>query len=104
MKIDHLNTPLFNNETTAAEARARLKPAPGPVEQPQAGETTHRSDVVQLSDRARLVARASELAQNAPEVREERVNELRANIASGTYNVSGRVVADSILKKSLAEI
>ncbi|MDR0881041.1 MAG: flagellar biosynthesis anti-sigma factor FlgM [Candidatus Adiutrix sp.] len=103
MKIDHLNTPVFNNETTAAEARARLKPAPEPVEQPQAGETP-RSDVVQLSDRARLVARASELAQNAPEIREERVNELRANIASGTYNVSGRVVADSLLKKSLAEI
>ncbi len=104
MKIDSLNTPFINKEAqTEGAGRKREQPAGAPPESPRAEETA-KGDVVQLSDRSRLIARAQELASGAPEVREAKVNELRSRIESGTYTVSGQVVAESMLRKSITEV
>ncbi|MDR2442033.1 MAG: flagellar biosynthesis anti-sigma factor FlgM [Deltaproteobacteria bacterium] len=67
-----------------------------------ASETTAsaQSDKVNISERSRLIAKARELATLAPDTRSEKVAELTAKIASGSYQVSSEQVADSIIKKS----
>lgn len=104
MKIDNTLNPLLNRDAkAAADARQNQRPAAAPPEAPKAEEAA-RGDVVELSDRSRLIARSQELAAGAPEIREEKVNELRSRLAAGTYNVSGRTVAESMLKKSITEV
>lgn len=103
MKIG-LNTPSYIGNDTKALTDARQQPAG------QAGADTAKKaeapkgDVVQLSGRSRLIARATELATNAPEVREEKVADIKSRLAAGTYNVSGRVVAESLLRHSITEV
>jgi negative regulator of flagellin synthesis FlgM len=62
------------------------------------------ADTVNISDRSRLIAKATELSQLAPDVRSEKVADITARIAAGTYSVSSRDVADSIIKKSISGI
>jgi flagellar biosynthesis anti-sigma factor FlgM len=102
MKIDSLNRP-FVTETNVNESRAKDNPE-GQANAAVRPEENVKGDVVQLSDRSRLIARAQELAGAAPEVREAKVNDLRERIQAGTYNVTGRTVAESMLKKSITEV
>jgi negative regulator of flagellin synthesis FlgM len=63
-------------------------------------QTLAAGDKVVLSDRSKLIAKARELAASAPDVRAEKVADLTARIAAGTYHVSSEKVAASIIKKS----
>ena len=58
---------------------------------------------VSLSERARQVQRLRKLLEGIPEVRMERVEELRERLAQGTYRVDGRRVARRLLSESLFE-
>lgn len=60
------------------------------------------ADKVELSVQARDLQRAQELAQEAPEVREERVEEARRALQNGTLTLSGRALAESILNEHLS--
>ncbi|MDR2724530.1 MAG: flagellar biosynthesis anti-sigma factor FlgM [Candidatus Adiutrix sp.] len=98
MKIDNNNLgPLIKKP---GEQPGATRPvAPEPESKPETG-----GDVVQLSERARLAARATELAQGAPDVRQDKVDDLKARLSAGTYNVSGQVVAEAMLRKSVTEV
>ncbi|MDR2612895.1 MAG: flagellar biosynthesis anti-sigma factor FlgM [Deltaproteobacteria bacterium] len=104
MKIDTTNNPfLIKKNDTASKS--------GPVSRGtlaisgESGEAKAASgDTVNISDRSRLIAKATELAQLAPDIRSEKVADITARIAAGTYNVSSRDVADSIIKKSFSGI
>ena len=100
MKID---SPLgtFQEIKKPGEQPGAPRPA---VPEPEAKQAEKGGDVVQLSDRARLAARATELAQAAPEIRQDKVDSLKARISAGTYNVSGQVVAEALIRKSLTEV
>ncbi len=100
MKIN-MNTPYINKETKAAgDPREKAaQPAPEAVKAEE-----NKNDVVRLSDRSRLIAKATELAAAAPDIRADKVDDLKARISAGTYNVSGQVVADSMLRKSITEV
>ncbi|UQZ89291.1 flagellar biosynthesis anti-sigma factor FlgM [Deltaproteobacteria bacterium Smac51] len=100
MKIN-LNTPYINKETKVT-GDPREKAAQNNSEAPRAEEA--KNDVVQLSDRSRMAARATELATTAPDVRTDKVEDLRTRINAGTYNISGQTVADSMLRKSITEV
>ncbi len=58
---------------------------------------TQAADKVDFSDSGKLFAQAMKQAMSTPEVRESRVSELRDQIKSGTYNVSGRDIAAKML-------
>ena len=100
MKIDSLlNKPLsslINTESQTANADAK---AQTPQVVPEQTQEAAKKDTVSLSDRSRLIARATEIVQNSPDVRVEKVDELKARISAGTYNVSGQTVAESMIKK-----
>jgi negative regulator of flagellin synthesis FlgM len=102
MKIDSTLSPFNKEISKPGEQPGVVRPVvPEPEAKPEKG-----GDVVQLSDRARLAlaARATELAQAAPEVRQDKVDDLKARLSAGTYNVSGQVVAEAILRKSITEV
>lgn len=60
-------------------------------------------DDVALSSEARVYGMANESAQNAPEVREERIQPIREALEAGRYDVASLKVADRILRQLLME-
>ena len=74
---------------------------------PQAGKVHHQHtqpsksvDSVTLSDSARSLAAARDAVQNAPDVREEKVAEIKQRVADGTYSVPARILARKMLDTS----
>jgi negative regulator of flagellin synthesis FlgM len=57
-------------------------------------------DTVSLSDSARSLAGAHDAVRNAPDVRHEKVAEIKQRIGDGTYQVQSRVLAQKLLGQS----
>ncbi len=55
------------------------------------------SDRVEISQMGKDYQIAKQAVGSAPDIREDRVAELKAAIASGTYNVSDEEIADKII-------
>ncbi len=79
----------------------------GEVQGPQAREaaggaaearSATQSDSVNLSPDAQLVRKAAEAAAQAPDVRSDRVQALRDQIAKGEYTVDAGKLADKLLE------
>jgi flagellar biosynthesis anti-sigma factor FlgM len=72
----------------------------------QPGGKAHRHhqapqvDTVTLSDSARSLAAARDAVQNAPDVREQKVAEIKQRLSDGTYHVESRVLAQKLLDQS----
>lgn len=60
-------------------------------------------DRVTLSDRATEVALAREVLKDVPEVRHERVQELRKLVSEGKYRVSAEEIAEKIIGRTVAD-
>jgi len=56
-----------------------------------------KKDEMQVSNEAQVMSRILQTAKNAPDIREEKVNELKNAIKQGTYNVSTQDVAEKML-------
>ena len=71
---------------------------------PQAGKAQRghaaKADSVTLSDSARQLAAARQAVQDAPDVREQKVAEIKQQVSDGTYQVSPQVLARKMLKES----
>jgi negative regulator of flagellin synthesis FlgM len=70
---------------------------------PHAGKSQHhgharKADEVSLSDGARSMAAAHEAVRNAPDVREQKVADIKQQVDSGTYQVSARVLARKMVE------
>lgn len=60
-----------------------------------------RSDSVRISQEGRLFARALREAQESPEVRRARVNEIKEQVDAGTYVIDSRKTAAKIVEEDL---
>lgn len=60
-------------------------------------------DQVTISSRARLIQELKQRVAAEPEVREEKVAEVREAIQQGTYKVTGREIAEKMLGRTLAD-
>src|SRR5437763_16911772 len=58
-----------------------------------------QSDSIEISDAARSLATSRKAVTDAPEIRADRVAELKAAIADGTYSVDSRALARSLINK-----
>jgi len=65
------------------------------------GRTSGRSDSVRISQEGRLFARALREAQESPEVRRARVNEIKEQVDAGTYVIDSRKTAAKIVEEDL---
>jgi negative regulator of flagellin synthesis FlgM len=58
---------------------------------------SQQADSVSLSDSAKSLASARDAVQNTPDVREQKVADIKQQISDGTYTVSSRVLARKML-------
>ena len=60
-----------------------------------------QGDRVSFSDEGRLRTEAYKEAMNAPEVRKDKVAEIKAKIASGEYEIDSKKIAEGLLRDDL---
>src|SRR5262245_18592924 len=58
------------------------------------------SDTVESSDRSRELARACQAAEDAPDVRADKVADIKKRIEDGTYSVAPHLLAQKLLERS----
>jgi len=58
-------------------------------------------DSVRISDRAKEVQKIAAEIQKLPDVREDKVREMKQLISSGNYSVSGEDVAEKMIKEMM---
>jgi negative regulator of flagellin synthesis FlgM len=68
-------------------------------EQPE--KQQKKADTVVLSDMAKTVQEAQTQLESIPDVREDKVAELREQIENGTYEIDAEKLADKMLRDSL---
>ena len=93
MSISPLNG---SDQLRAARAIAAMR-GTSPTTLPSAA--VRQSDSVEISDAARSLATSRKAVADAPEIRADRVAELKAAVADGTYSVDSRALARSLIKK-----
>ncbi len=76
----------------------------GPPHGPQASKAAQRPDSVQITDELDIsdAARLTDLANSAPEIRQDRVDAVRAKIAQGAYETPEKL--DVAVERLLDEI
>ena len=84
---------------------AGKKPAKGPQPStqadPDAASGGVNGDTIRLTDRGRTFNRAVDQAHSLPDVRMDRVRQLKQQLAQGTYRVEGRRIAVNIIDESM---
>jgi negative regulator of flagellin synthesis FlgM len=58
---------------------------------------------VEISSTAQEIQQVKRQINGLPDIREQRVAELKSQIENGTYNVSGDAIADLIIRRTLAD-
>ena len=92
MKINQYNpTPL------KAYSENRVKDAAAKT-QPQSQSSAASRDVVNVSSQARLIGTARQTAAESPDVREQKVKELREQVRSGAYKPDIRKTAMNLVR------
>lgn len=66
---------------------------------PEGKENKSASDRAEISTAARQLQELLRLSSELPDVRENKVQELRARILDGTYQVSPEALVDSLLRE-----
>ncbi len=96
------NTPVQNTETTATQSKAKAAEAKSVREAKEARNgAAIEGAKAEISDRGREIASAKAAATSAPDVREEKVAELKRRIAAGQYKVSADAIADKMVDEHL---
>jgi negative regulator of flagellin synthesis FlgM len=77
------------------------KPKAGAVEEPLREQPGVQADTVNISESARQVRDAQQAARALPDVREEKVAEIRKLIADGRYEIKPDEIAEKMLTEGL---
>ena len=70
----------------------------------QAKESATKTDTVVISDAAKRIQEARAKLDDIPDVREEKVADLRNQIQNGTYKADAEKTADKLLKEQLGNV
>jgi negative regulator of flagellin synthesis FlgM len=71
---------------------------------PASGGAAVATERVDLSNKAKDIQKIKQVLDQTPEVREEKVQELRRQIESGSYAINSGIIADKMLGESLIDI
>ena len=74
---------------------------PAKVDKSGGGQTD--SDRLELSVRTREMSHLEKLVQSTPDVREDRIEEVRREIEGGTYNVKAEKIAEKMIGGNLLD-
>jgi len=64
-------------------------------------KTAVKADTVVISDAAKRVQEARRQLDDIPDVREDKVSQLRSQIQNGTYEINADKIADKMIKEGL---
>lgn len=70
---------------------------------PEKGEEVITKDQITLSETAKQIARLMIEVSNLPDIRADKVEELKNAINAGTYEIRGSEVAGKIIKEALID-
>lgn len=70
---------------------------------PERSEEVLTKDQITVSETAKNIARLMVEASNIPDIRADKVEELKNAINSGTYEVKGSEIAGKIIKEALID-
>ena|SRR5437762_13368805 len=87
----------FNGQERVNAAMAAVALRKNAAVSVRSAAVVRQPDAVTISDSARAIAAATKAVSDAPAVREDRVNELKAAIAAGTYTVDSRRLASKLI-------
>jgi negative regulator of flagellin synthesis FlgM len=87
-----INPTFYQNQISAAQSRTNRKSGHA--------ATGVADDKVQLSDQARQVREAADTLAKLPDVREQKVQQVKMEVEAGTYKVVGHKVAMDMLKET----
>jgi len=101
MKIGNQQSAQINSaQLRKIEQQAETKNSEASQESTELSEGAKSS----ISSRAKEMATARKIADEAPDLREEKIAALKERIQNGDYNVKPEEVADRIVKEHLAEL
>ncbi|MBI5577889.1 MAG: flagellar biosynthesis anti-sigma factor FlgM [Deltaproteobacteria bacterium] len=81
--------------------QVQAQPKTEPVSEKEAQSQGLQTDTVVISDAAKRVQEAQKQIQAIPDVRADRVAELRNQIENGTYEIKADQIAGKMIKESL---
>jgi negative regulator of flagellin synthesis FlgM len=102
MDIERISQRQTDPAAVAGQAAARRAERANNESQVKGDQQSVRSssDTVEISNRSRDLARARQAVDAAPDVRADRVAEIRKRIEDGTYSVSPELLAHKLLDGS----
>ena len=102
MDIERISQRQTDPAAIAGQAAARRAERANGESQVKADPQSVRSssDTVEISNRSRELARARQAVDAAPDVRADKVAEIRQRIQDGTYSVSPEALASKLLDGS----
>jgi negative regulator of flagellin synthesis FlgM len=65
--------------------------------------STGRAEHIAISSKAKDIQKATEAVNASPDIRIEKVNQIKEQIANGTYTVSNDQIAEKILENIITE-
>ncbi|MGB9822404.1 MULTISPECIES: flagellar biosynthesis anti-sigma factor FlgM [Thermodesulfovibrio] len=82
---------------------AQLAPEKSQGKNPERTEEVLTKDQVTVSEAAKNIARLMVEVSNIPDIRADKVDELKNTINSGTYEVKGSEIAGKMIKEALID-
>lgn len=67
-------------------------------------QVTSQNDKISLSDAAKDLAALKSVVKNSSDIRTEKIDKIRNDIKSGNYNVTGKQVAEKIVKTAIDDL
>ena len=102
MKVNQSgNAPIQGRESSESTRSGRAVSAKGAREAPSTEQTKETGAKLQISQKGKHAAKANAVATGAPDIREERVADLKNRIANGTYEVDRDALADRMVEEHL---
>lgn len=70
----------------------------------QVSKTSSESDKLVLSNEAKKASELKDAVKSSPDIRQDRVNEIRKQIETDNYNVSGKKVAEKVVNAAVDDL
>ena len=110
MKVENSRTPTPPATSSASGGKAARAAETGSTARSRSAQASSpatktrdpQSATPQISARGKEMAQVRAAADAAPDVRQDRVDELKAQIAGGNYQVDPRAVAEALVNDHLA--
>ena len=89
-------------DTQSIAKLARLQRAHATESRPDSQSPVNKADCVTLSPQARELLSAQQKLAEIPDVREEKVQEIKTRIANGSYRVDSEEIADKMIREAFS--